>query len=131
MLQLTMDELHPALDLYFSDNLLPFLFIPSFCASMGQTLSFVQSYAVAGLLATLSSIVALALFLVATTHLKAQEEHKHLPSSLPWIGRYDELFASIRANMRGVTESASLFAECYQRVSTFPLCQCLQSYSRI
>lgn len=58
------------------------------------------------------------LFLAAFTAQKAYKEHKHLPSTLPWVGRNpSEWLASLRANIRGVTQSAALFAESYTSFS--------------
>jgi hypothetical protein len=63
----------------------------------------------------LASLVLLFLFVV--TSLKASREHGILPDSLPWVGkRKNQLFASVRANLRGATQSAKLFTEGYYKV---------------
>ena len=65
-------------------------------------------------LVVLSSLVLFFLFIV--TGLKANREHGLLPASLPWVGKEKQLFTSLRANVRGATQSAKLFTEGYYKV---------------
>jgi hypothetical protein len=84
---------------------------------MGQTFSTIQYYAALSALFAVGSVASLALFLAVVTQLKAMKEQGMLDPSLPFIGKQKELFASIRANIRGMTESASLYVHAYENVS--------------
>jgi hypothetical protein len=85
---------------------------------MGQTFSTIQYYAALSALFAVGSVVSLALFLAIVTQLKALREQGMLDPSLPFVGRQKELFAAIRANVRGMTESASLYIDAYRTVSS-------------
>src|ERR1700735_388130 len=67
-------------------------------------------------LALVGPSAAIALFLVIVTTLKAYNEHGILPRALPWSGKQKQLFASLRANIRGATQSEKLFTEGYYKV---------------
>ena len=68
-------------------------------------------------LVALSSLVLFFLFIV--TSLKANREHGILPASLPWVGKKKQLLTSLRANVRGATQSAKLFTEGYYKVFNY------------
>jgi hypothetical protein len=77
-------------------------------------------YLALGSLAVVGGVACIAILLLGTIALKATREHALLPSSIPWVGRFDQLLSSLRANWRGATQSASLFAECYDKVHGVP-----------
>ena len=69
------------------------------------------------------AFIAVSLFVVAL--LKANEEHSAIPTFLPWVGKkHTELFSSVRANLRGTTESNKLFRAGFEEVfaPSIPAC---------
>ncbi|KAL0062050.1 hypothetical protein AAF712_011128 [Marasmius tenuissimus] len=65
-----------------------------------------------------SGIFLIPLFLFTVTSLKAHREHSILPDTLPFVGKQSgQLLSSFRANVRGATQSARLFAEAYTKCS--------------
>lgn len=56
-------------------------------------------------------------FLFVLSSFKASKEHASVPACLPWMGRQEQLLASIRANFRGLGNSVKLFTEGYGQVS--------------
>ncbi|KAJ8081512.1 hypothetical protein PM082_007357 [Marasmius tenuissimus] len=65
-----------------------------------------------------SGIFLIPLFLFTVTSLKAHREHSILPDTLPFVGKQSGQFlSSFRANVRGATQSARLFAEAYTKYS--------------
>jgi hypothetical protein len=66
-----------------------------------------------GLIA-LSTLVLFFLFIFIC--IQVNREHGLLPASLPWVGKEKQLLTSLRANVRGATQSAKLFTEGYYKV---------------
>lgn len=63
-------------------------------------------------------IVLVVLFFFTVTCLKAYREQSILPKEIPFLGKKDELLASVRANVRGASDSFRLFTEAYEQVSS-------------
>ncbi|CAL1703350.1 unnamed protein product [Somion occarium] len=69
------------------------------------------------LLALLTPASLISLFLFSVLSIKASREHASVPLPLPWVGRKNQLFASIRANYRGFVKSVELFTSGYRTYS--------------
>jgi hypothetical protein len=82
--------------------------------------SFLHSASAASGLASIalfSSSSLLLPFLLFVSSQKASREHKIVPSQLPWVGKIPtQLFASIRANYRGLVDSVDLYTAGYRKV---------------
>ena len=83
---------------------------------MTISLTSLPYYISLALLALAGPSVTVVLFLFIVTTLKAYNEHGILPRSLPWSGKRKQLLASLRANIRGATQSEKLFTEGYYKV---------------
>lgn len=74
-------------------------------------------------LSLIVSLVSVSVFLFNITfffivqNTKAIRDHRVIPNVLPWIGKdKDEIFSSLRANYRGLTNSVELFRTGYRKV---------------
>ncbi|KAJ7763220.1 cytochrome P450 [Mycena maculata] len=65
----------------------------------------------------LGSLLAFFVFLFVVASLKAHTEASRVPAELPWVGRKNELFGSLKANWRGLWNSIALYLEGYGKFS--------------
>ncbi|KAJ6595156.1 cytochrome P450 [Mycena vulgaris] len=97
-------------------------------------LAIVQSslpyYASLFLVVVFGPLSLLSLFLFAVASLKASKEHGNVPASLPWMGTRKEFLAAIRANVRGLVQSAALYTEGYRKYSKAGLVYVVPTWTR-
>ncbi|KAJ7025237.1 cytochrome P450 [Mycena alexandri] len=70
------------------------------------------------------------LFLFSVASLKASKEHASVPQSVPWMGTRKEFLASIRANVRGLLQSAALYTDGYRKFSKAGLVYAVPTWTR-
>ncbi|KAL0068018.1 hypothetical protein AAF712_004921 [Marasmius tenuissimus] len=77
-----------------------------------------------------ASIILVILFFFTVTCLKAYREQSILPKELPFLGKKDELLASVRANVRGASDSFRLFTEAYEQYSVKGLVSVVPTWTK-
>lgn len=110
-----------------------------FSAMFNSSVFTISNFALCVLLLLPSASLTTILFLLCMASARARKEHATVPTHLPWTGRHNQLFASIRANYRGLVNSVQLFRSGYREVSSnyflpgltyFSLVVSLQQYSK-
>ncbi|KAK1226155.1 hypothetical protein PQX77_010865 [Marasmius sp. AFHP31] len=99
--------------------------VASTLISLSPLTLFITSFGLLG-----GFIVLVVLFFFTVTCLKAYREQSILPKELPFLGKKDEFLASVRANVRGASDSFRLFTEAYEQYSVKGLISIVPTWTK-